>query len=112
MQLHYDAETERFRAELREWLPKLVGIERHVELQVGAAGERVSCTVDPDHEKRLTRDEITSSVHYVGFALSPPQVTAFAEGPVALVVTHPSYGHRLELTDATRAELLSDLTGN
>ena len=97
--------------QLREWLPKLVGIERAVELRVGPDAEAVACTVDPDHEKQLTRDEITASVHYVGFALTPAQVEAFAAGPVVLAVTHPAYEHDLELTEGTRSELLSDLRG-
>lgn len=98
--------------QLREWLPKLVGIERAIELRVGPDAEAVPCTVDPDHEKQLTREEITASVHYVGFALTPAQVEAFEAGPVALAVTHPAYEHVLELTEATRAELLGDLRGS
>jgi hypothetical protein len=97
--------------QLREWLPKLVGIERAVELRVGPDAEVVPCTPDPDHEKQLTRDEITASVHYVGFGLTPAQVEAFAAGPVVLALTHPAYTHELELTEATRAELLTDLRG-
>jgi hypothetical protein len=98
--------------QLREWLPKLVGIERAVELRVGPDADAIACTVDPDHDKQLTRDEITASVHYVGFALSPAQVEAFAVGPVVLAVTHPAYEHLLELTEGTRAELLGDLRGS
>jgi len=98
-------------AQLREWLPKLVGVERAVELRIGPQGEVVPCTPDPDHEKQLTRDEITASVHYVGFALTPAQVEVFAAGPVVLAVTHPEYTHELELSDTTRAELLTDLRG-
>jgi hypothetical protein len=98
--------------QLREWLPKLVGIERAVELRVGPVAEAIACTVDPDHDKQLTRDEITASVHYVGFALTPAQVDAFAAGPVVLAVTHPAYEHVLELTEGTRAELLGDLRGS
>jgi hypothetical protein len=98
--------------QLREWLPKLVGIERAVELRVGPGAEAIACTVDPDHDKQLTRDEITASVHYVGFALTPAQVEAFATGPVALAVTHPAYEHVLELTEGTRVELLGDLRGS
>jgi hypothetical protein len=98
--------------QLREWLPKLVGVERAVELRVGPGAEAIRCTVDPDHEKQLTREEITASVHYVGFALTPAQVEAFAVGPVVLAVTHPAYEHALELSEATRAELLGDLRGS
>jgi hypothetical protein len=98
--------------QLREWLPKLVGIERAVELRVGPDADAIACTVDPDHDKQLTRDEITASVHYVGFALTPAQVESFAAGPVVLAITHPAYPHVLELAEGTRAELLGDLRGS
>jgi hypothetical protein len=98
-------------AELREWLPKLVGIERAVELRIGPDAEAVPCLPDPDHDKQLTRDEITASVHYIGWELTDAQVEAFATGPVVLAVTHPAYRHDLELGEATRAELLTDLRG-
>jgi hypothetical protein len=98
--------------QLREWLPKLVGIERAVELRVGPDAEVISCAVDPDHEKQLMRDEITASVHYVGFALDAAQVEAFATGPVVLAVTHPAYEHALELAEGTLEELLGDLRGS
>jgi hypothetical protein len=99
--------------EMREWLPKLVGIERHIVLRLGdgPAAEEVRCTVDPDHEKQLTRDEVTAAVHYVHFELSPDQVEAFRTGPVTLVVDHPAYRHETPLDADNVAELLSDLTG-
>lgn len=98
-------------AELREWLPKLVGVERAVELRIGPDAQPIPCLLDPDHEAQLTRDEITASVHYVGWALDPGQIEAFAAGPVVLAVDHPAYGYELELSDVTRAELLADLRG-
>lgn len=99
--------------EMREWLPKLVGIERHIVLRLGEgdAAVDVRCTVDPDHEKQLTRDEITAAVHYVHFALSPDQVAAFRAGPVTLVVDHPAYGYETPLDADNVTELLADLTG-
>jgi hypothetical protein len=97
--------------DLKSWLPKLVGIETEIELRVGESGSEriVRCDVDPEHEERLTRDEITASVHYVGFALSDEAVAAFESGPVTVAVTHPAYQHEVTLTDATRASLNSDL---
>lgn len=97
--------------ELREWLPKLVGIETAVEIRLGAGqgAEAVRCQVDPDHEAQLTRTEITASVHYLSFALTAEQVEAFAAGPVALAVTHPNYDHSTELPPETVNELLTDL---
>ena len=99
--------------EMREWLPKLVGIERSVAFRIGEGdqAEVVRCTVDPDHEKQLTRDEVTAAVHYVHFALTPDQVEAFRAGPVTLVVDHPAYGYETPLHADNVAELLADLTG-
>jgi len=96
---------------LREWLPRLVGIESALELRAGAGDDRVvvRCTVDPDHAAQLTREEVTASVHYVHFALTPAQVDAVARGPVALAVTHPAYEHESLLGEDTVAELLADL---
>jgi hypothetical protein len=98
---------------LREWLPKLVGIEGAIDLRIGTGPDAiaVTCTPDPDHEKQLTRDEITSAVHYVRWHLTPAQVEAFATGPVSLAFTHPNYRHELELAPETHAELLADLRG-
>ena len=98
-------------AELREWLPKLVGVERAVELRIGPDAEAVACLPDPDHDAQLTRDEITASVHYIGWSLTPAQVEAFAAGPVVLALTHPNYVFELELSPETHAELLADLRG-
>ena len=101
------------RRELREWLPKLVGIE------TGRRAARrprrrspVACIVDPDHERQLTREETTASVHYVGWALTPDQIDAFAAGP-GRARRHPSRLRALHrvLADETRAELLADLAG-
>ncbi len=99
--------------ELRMWLPRLVGIETEIELRLGSGDDAivVRCVVDADHAKQLTRDEITASVHYVHWQLTPDQVEAFARGPVQLAVTHPNYQHAVELSDDTRAELLADLRG-
>lgn len=98
--------------ELRQWLPKLVGIETMVELRIegGAGGtEVVPCTVDPQHAAALTREEVTASVHYVHFSLTPAQVDAFGAGTVSLAVTHPEYQHATELSPHTIDQLLSDL---
>ena len=97
--------------ELREWLPKLVGIETRIELRLGLGDDReaVPCVVDPEHAKQLTREEITASVHYVHFDLTPAQVERFGRDPVFLAVTHPAYEHETPLEAATIEELLADL---
>jgi hypothetical protein len=90
------------------WLPRLVGIERSVALRL-ADGELVRALVDEDHDQQLTREEITASVHYVRWELTPDQVERFARGPVTLVVDHPAYACETSLTDETLAELAGDL---
>jgi Protein of unknown function (DUF3501) len=104
-------------AELREWLPKLVGVERSAELRIGSgdAVEVVPSTPEAGHDSRLTREETTAAVHYVRFRLTPSQVEALVPGPVTLAINHPHYPDGLPgvvLSDATRAELASDLTSS
>jgi hypothetical protein len=97
-------------AELREWLPKLVGIERSIALRT-ADGELLRAEPEAAHASQLTRDETTASVHYVWWQLTPAEVDAVAAGPAALVVDHPAYEHEAPLGAETMAELLADLRG-
>jgi uncharacterized protein DUF3501 len=101
---------------LREWLPKLVGIERSVELRIGAPGpgpvpEAAISRARPEeaHEEALTRPTMTASVHYIRFPVSPHQLEHLAEGPAVLAVTHPDYRFETTLSPETRAELTADL---
>jgi hypothetical protein len=96
--------------QMREWLPKLVNIERSL-LLVLADGDRVRGIVDEQHEQGLTRDHITAAVHYLRWELTAAQVDAFAAGPVRLEVDHPAYLEAIELSETTHAELLADLLG-
>jgi hypothetical protein len=100
-------------AQLREWLPKLVGIERSIGLEVGTGPDATVLRAVPEaaHAQQLTRDEITASVHYVFWDVTPAQVDALARGPVALVIDHAAYTERTELGPETVAELLADLRG-
>ena len=93
--------------QMKEWLPKLVGIEQHVRF-VLPDGSEVRCVVDPQHAAQLTREHITAAVHYVTFAFTPAQVAAFADG-VRLEIDHPAYLEAVELAPGTVAELLADL---
>jgi hypothetical protein len=95
--------------DLMEWLPKLVGIETALELRL-ADGIAVRNEVDEEHADRLTREDVTASVHYVRFRLTPEQVDAFSSGPVELAIVHPNYEHVTALSDDTRAELARDLS--
>jgi hypothetical protein len=94
--------------DLREWLPKLVGIERAARLRL-TDGTEVPALVEEQHADQLTRDDVTSTVHYVRWELSPLQVDTFAAGPVTLAVGHPAYQRSTLLTEENRQELLADL---
>ena len=98
---------------MREWLPKLVGIETAPELRLGSGTETliVRAVVDSAHAAQLTREEITSAVHYISFELTPQEIERFAAGPVRLAINHPAYQQETELSEATRQELLTDLQG-
>ena len=93
---------------LMDWLPRLVGIERSIALRL-PDGEVVRSVVDEDHEKRLTRDEVTASVHYLRWELTGDQVERFATGPVTLLSDHPAYPRAVELGAEAHAELVGDL---
>ena len=101
--------------ELLEWLPKLVGVERALQLRIGppdggAAGV-VRARVNADHDKQLTRDTITASVHYVHFDLTSDQIDRFSRWPVRVEIDHPAYAYGTNLHEMTTAELLADLKG-
>jgi hypothetical protein len=93
---------------LRDWLPRLVGIEHAVILRLDG-GAVVRAVPEAAHEEALTRPEITASVHYLRFTLDPGQVERFAAGPVTLAVDHGEYRAEALLPDEVRAELLTDL---
>jgi hypothetical protein len=95
---------------LREWLPRLVGIERALGVEVG--GELAPSVPEATHQAALVRETVTPAVHYLRFALTEGQVEAFASGDgVSLVARHPEYEARTPLPDDVRAELLGDLRG-
>ncbi|HET6811001.1 MAG TPA: DUF3501 family protein [Acidimicrobiales bacterium] len=96
--------------DLREWLPRLVGIERAVVLRLGPDAREVRSTPEAAHEAQLTREEITASVHYIRFGLDPEEIELFRRGPVVLAVDHPAYREATELSEPTRESLLEDLT--
>ncbi len=100
-------------AQMREWLPRLVGIERSIGLRVGSGPDALLLRARPEaaHEEQLTRDEMTASVHYVFWDLSPEQVDAVTASPVTLVVDHLAYSEETELGSETLQELRADLAG-
>ena len=93
---------------LREWLPRLVGIEFHIGI-VLPDGSRVPGRPSDEDEERLTRDDTTAAVHYLRFRFTPDQVGEFERGPVQVVVDHPEYRHQVTLDESQHAALVPDL---
>jgi hypothetical protein len=93
---------------LREWLPKLVGIEFHVAFALPDGSLVFGKPSDAD-EERLTRDDVTAAVHYLRFAFSPEQVKAFETGPVTVIVDHAEYSDSTTLDEQQHASLAADL---
>lgn len=95
--------------QLREWLPRLVGIERSL-VMVLPDGAAVRSVTDEAHDAQLTRTDTTAAVHYVRFELDADQIESFRTGPVRIDIDHPAYLESVVLDAATHAELLADLT--
>jgi hypothetical protein len=94
--------------QLREWLPRLVGIQHNISV-VLPDGTRVAGAPSEEDELRLTRDDTTAAVHFLRFRFTTDEVEMFASGPVHIVVDHPEYPQAVQLTPDQHAELLSDL---
>ncbi len=91
---------------LKATLPKLVGIEHSVRLKIG---DRL--TVPGVGEGGRSRDDYTSSVHYLRFPFSAEAKEALARGeqPVWLEIDHPNYGASARLSRETVEALARDL---
>lgn len=96
---------------MREWLPKLVGIESSLVFRL-ADGTQVRSRPEAQHAQQLTRAEITSAVHYLEFEFTPEQVAVFASGPTILALDHRNYVEEIELLASSRAELCTDLAAD
>ena len=97
-------------AGLREWLPKLVGIEERIGFAID--GDVVASRPEEEHGAALTREAVTPAVHYLRFGFTELQVAAFERADeVALLSLHPDYEARTVLPPPVRAELLGDLLG-
>jgi hypothetical protein len=93
-------------AELAPKLNELRGIEESVQLTVD--GDRAAQL----HEEGRSRDDRTSSVHYLRFRLSDEQRSSFLQGgEVAVVVEHPHLNSRTVLDEQQRMALAADLLG-
>ena len=98
--------------QLREWLPKLAGIENSYELHIGDSDNLsiIKAQIDGKHEETLTRDETTACVHYLWWEFNDELVEKLKQGPAKIVCTHPAYKEEAALTETTRNELVKSLS--
>lgn len=88
-------------AAVKAQLAKLSGLGDHVWLEVAGARTRGIFEDGRDDGQRV------SAVQYLRFGLGSRE--KLEAGPAALVIDHPEYRHRQELTEATRRSLAQDL---
>lgn len=91
-------------ADKRMELDRLIGLDEHVILHIGAHAIRAA--FEPG---RSTHDRI-SAVQYTRYPLSPEAKAALLTPGTRLVleIDQPNYTHRVELGEATRASLAAD----
>ena len=93
---------------LYEWLPKLVGIQRAVSFWLP---DGTVVRGEPLDEEYLTREDTTTTVHYLRFSFIPEQVDALSQPGARIVVDQEHYDAVVELNDEQRDELVGDLRG-
>ena len=89
------------------FLRSITWVEKHLYIDVG--GEHIIGEAETDVE-RTKADGKTSSVHFVHFRFSAPQIAKFRDPavPVMAVVAHENYHHMAMLSPATREALAKD----
>jgi len=97
---------------IRSELDRLVGIDEHVALRLGADGgeTRIAARFDP---KQREQDRI-SAVQYIRFSLDPDAARRLADPavPAAIEIDHPNYRCDAALVGALRESLVAGLTSD
>lgn len=94
--------------QVHEWLTKLAGLENSISIEL-ADGSRVAGEIDALHAAGLTRSDVTASVHYLTFNFTPGQIELFESAPASVLCDLANFPVATELSEATKAELLTDL---
>lgn len=92
---------------LKATLPKLVGIENAVRLKIGDG-----IVIPGEGEQGRSREDYTSTVHYLRFRFTPEAARALHRGDRSawMEVDHPNYGASARLSPETVAALAADLS--
>ena len=90
---------------IRPQLDRLIGIDEHVHLDIGA--ESVRATFD---DKQFEEDRV-SAVQYIRFPLGPELARQFRDPDISveLRVDHPNYEGKTAIEGEARASLSADL---
>ncbi len=85
-------------------LPRFIGIDEHVTLVIGEHEVRAACEAGRQEHDRI------SAVQYTRYPLSPEAKKALCTPgtKLALVIDHPRYQERRDLSEETRASLAAD----
>ena len=94
---------------IRSELDRLIGLDEHVELVVGAGADAAAVEASFD-AKQIEEDRI-SAVQYIRFALDAAQLKRFADpsAPAAVRIEHPAYRHEQPIPPAVRESLVAGL---
>jgi Protein of unknown function (DUF3501) len=94
---------------IRAELDRLVGIDEHVALVLGAGPAQRAIGARFDAEQ--FEDERISAVQYIRFALDDAHVAALSDArePAAIRISHPNYRHEVPLPPAVRESLAAGL---
>ena len=98
----FEYETEQERAEM---LPRFVGIDRHVWLQIGDTEPLLAL-----FDRGQIDEHKVSSVQYIKWKLDDGHMDALGhEGTVVrIIIDHPAYQAQSVLAEETRKELMHD----
>jgi hypothetical protein len=94
--------------QLREWLPKLPGIQNHIHL---VWGELVVTAFEPGEDRLTREEEMTTTVHYLNFPFTDEQRENFlsTNETVTLKIDHPAYQFETALSLDALNQLRGDL---
>jgi hypothetical protein len=94
-------------AEIRPELDRLIGIDEHVSLEIGAGAGRIAA----DFDRQQLEEDRVSAVQYIRFRLDSAQAKRFADAatPAAIRIGHPAYDERAEIPPDVRASLIRGL---
>lgn len=92
----------------KEWLGNLLGIERQTWVQVD--GFVPAFAIANEDLQRETAEK-TAAVHFMRFELTQEMIAAVKAGAgLSMGINHPNYSYSTEVSQASQAALLADLS--